>query len=184
MKTKTTKTPPFETQIQSKNRRSLLLSSAGSAALLTAWHEPMIKSIVLPAHAVMSSRGLAQEFYYGEDLTAEVASLRKRNFSPLDLVVQPAMATVGTNYETVRAVLEEDGYTVEVFSNGIFRTEEGLQVGDSPKVLPSKNCLEVVDMTAQIISAGELHMVLIVDECEIVVPFGTGDKIETPDCPE
>jgi hypothetical protein len=80
-------------------RRKALIGGTAGVAAATAWHTPILKSVVLPAHAQMSVASPAA--FFGSVSTALVV----KNSSPWDLLVQPANAGVEPISETVYTVV-------------------------------------------------------------------------------
>lgn len=94
-------------QTVNQNRRRVLLGTAAGAAVVGAWHKPMINAVVLPAHAGMSEEVVVvvMEDPLGIDLDTIFIDLNRdddrllgeinRGFNPLDLFIDSAHAGIG-----------------------------------------------------------------------------------------
>ena len=108
---------------KSKQRRKILLGVAGGAAVPAIWSKPLVKSVVLPAHAATSPMPVRMAVtYFGTNLTRTITSntgetADKTLFAEaLDAIVPPANAQSGSPRDF--AVTVEDEMAEVSFRNG------------------------------------------------------------------
>lgn len=96
---------------KTNNSRRKLLIGGGVVASAAAWQTPVLKSVILPAHAQMS---MAEANFFG---SASVANVGK-NHSPLDYLISPAYAGGETEgmieYTVVIARVGEPGTMYDI----------------------------------------------------------------------
>ena len=143
---KTPKVTNNETGQIDLNKRATVLGAAGGLTALSAWHTPIINSVLTPAHA-QTSQVISMRQFFGANLTPMAAT--GKTLSPFDLIVPVAHAQ-SEEMDSYTISVEEDGDdfmidllisssepgfdVAEILYNGVINGSSGgsLAVSDNP----------------------------------------------------
>ena len=188
-------TPNLNRPAQRANsaRRRVLLGSLGGAAAVSVWHTPVIKSVMLPAHA-QTSLTLPKNFFRPGGGTPKLGFQPSKR-SLLDVFIPAAHAGKGQDPESFGVLatnLDDTSFDVQFLNNrgNLIRTGT-LQTDGTPGtlVVPAMlTCAEDFEVTpgdipASITAIDQMEMTLRITpverpEIDIIVPAGPAGVLE------